>query len=188
MSVRPANTQISLGIRPVWSVFAVHSRTQGFFMRTVKTMIRLGGCPGWSESSLGEHSFCWFCHVLAHLCLVSHIWDLGKQWRPRSDAAPGSILFFYRNFDQKWNKKKCKSTPDTPKFGNGLVQLISMEKSTGQIWVNLDVLRKAVSCYTPRRVTSAVKMMPSKYMKRQWSGNDKIEFHILPLTPNGKGI
>ena len=32
---------------------------------TVKTLIRLGGCPGWSESSLGAHSFCWFCHIAA---------------------------------------------------------------------------------------------------------------------------
>ena len=31
-------------------------RTQAFFMRTVKTLIRLGGCPGWSESSLGTHA------------------------------------------------------------------------------------------------------------------------------------
>ena len=36
-------------------------------MRTVQTLIRLGGCPGWSESSLGAHSLCWFCHVAAHL-------------------------------------------------------------------------------------------------------------------------
>ena len=35
-------------------------------MRTAKTLIRLGGCPGWSASSLGAHSFCWFCHVTAH--------------------------------------------------------------------------------------------------------------------------
>ena len=28
-------------------------RTQGFFMRTAKALIRLGGCPSWSESSLG---------------------------------------------------------------------------------------------------------------------------------------
>ena len=27
--------------------------TPDFFMRTAKTLIRLGGCPGWSESSLG---------------------------------------------------------------------------------------------------------------------------------------
>ena len=25
-----------------------------------RLLIRLGGCPGWSESSLGAHSFCWF--------------------------------------------------------------------------------------------------------------------------------
>ena len=40
---------------------------QGFFMRTAKTLIRLGGCPGWSESLLGTHSFCWFCHVAAQI-------------------------------------------------------------------------------------------------------------------------
>ena len=28
--------------------------------RTAKTLIRLGGCPCWSESSLGAHSLCWF--------------------------------------------------------------------------------------------------------------------------------
>ena len=36
-------------------------------MWTVKTLIRLGGCPGWSESSLGAQSFCWFCHEAAHM-------------------------------------------------------------------------------------------------------------------------
>ena len=34
--------------------------------RTAKTLTRLGRCPGWSESSLGAHLFCWFCHVVAH--------------------------------------------------------------------------------------------------------------------------
>ena len=46
-------------------------RNQAFFMRTVKTLIRLGGCPGWSESSLGAHSLCWFCHVTAHVAVYS---------------------------------------------------------------------------------------------------------------------
>ena len=36
-------------------------------MRTAKTLIRLGRCPGWSESSLGAQSLCWFCHVAAQL-------------------------------------------------------------------------------------------------------------------------
>ena len=26
-----------------------------------------GGCPGWSESLLGAHLLCWFCHVAAHI-------------------------------------------------------------------------------------------------------------------------
>ena len=34
-------------------------------MQTAKTLSRLGGCPGLSESSLGAHSFCWFCHAVA---------------------------------------------------------------------------------------------------------------------------
>ena len=39
---------------------------------------RLGGCPGWSESSLGAHSFCWFCHVMAHMDNVHFILRLSR--------------------------------------------------------------------------------------------------------------
>ena len=35
-------------------------KTQAFFMRTAKALVRLGRCPGWSESSLGTQAFCWF--------------------------------------------------------------------------------------------------------------------------------
>ena len=38
-------------------------------MWTVKTLIRLGECPGWSELSLGAQSFCWFCREAAHLSM-----------------------------------------------------------------------------------------------------------------------
>ena len=67
--VRPAKTQISLGIRPVWSQSSLSAWRKLGSLAThwAKTLIRLGGCPGWSESSLGAHSFCWFCHVAAHL-------------------------------------------------------------------------------------------------------------------------
>ena len=40
--------------------------------RTVKTLIRLGRCPGWSESSLGAHSLCWFCHVVAQIVIAEY--------------------------------------------------------------------------------------------------------------------
>ena len=32
-----------------------------------RRLIRLGGCPGCSESSLGAHSLCWVCHLLCSL-------------------------------------------------------------------------------------------------------------------------
>ena len=37
--------------------------------RTAKSLIRLGGCPVWSESSLGAQSFYWCCHEAAHFLL-----------------------------------------------------------------------------------------------------------------------
>ena len=42
-------------------------RTQAFFMRTAKTLTRLGGFLGWSESSLGAQSLSWFCHEAAQI-------------------------------------------------------------------------------------------------------------------------
>ena len=43
-------------------------------MRTAKTLIRLGGSPGRSESLLGAQAHCWFCCVVAQiiffLCLM----------------------------------------------------------------------------------------------------------------------
>ena len=44
---------------------------------TTKTLIRLGGCSSWSESSLGANSFCWFWHGVAQnkdVCLRSTLY------------------------------------------------------------------------------------------------------------------
>ena len=50
MNVRPAKTQITLGILPVWSVFAVRMKKAWVLSYP---LIRQGGFPDWSESSLG---------------------------------------------------------------------------------------------------------------------------------------
>ena len=74
-------------------------RTQAFFMRTAKTLIRLGGCPGWSESSLGAQSFAWFYY--SRLILYIGLFCLRKQVRffkkliLRSEVLPNDIW--------KWN-------------------------------------------------------------------------------------
>ena len=64
-------------------------------MRTSKTLIRLGGCPGWSESSLGAHSFCRFSHVAAKfLCMNGTLLCLllsGGQLRSLSGGQSRSL-------------------------------------------------------------------------------------------------
>ena len=47
-----------------------HEESLATLQRTAKTLIRLGGCPGWSKSSLGAQSFCWFCHAAAHFIFI----------------------------------------------------------------------------------------------------------------------
>ena len=57
---------------------------------------------------------------LTHLSLVSLLWDIGKQWRPRADAAEravwsGSPLFAYRMFYYNLNNDE-KYLPTPLKF------------------------------------------------------------------------
>ena len=50
-------------------VFAVRMKKAwvlSYPLSAQRRRIRLGGCPGWSESLLGAQSFCWFCHETAH--------------------------------------------------------------------------------------------------------------------------
>ena len=58
--VRPAKTQISLGICQVWSESSWSAwwklGSLATYWAPAKTLIRLGGCPGWSQSSLGAHA------------------------------------------------------------------------------------------------------------------------------------
>ena len=51
----------------IW-VFAVRMKKAwvlSYPLSVQRRLIRLGRCPGWSESSLGAQSLCWFCHVAA---------------------------------------------------------------------------------------------------------------------------
>ena len=40
----------------------------------------VGGCPGWSEPSLGKHSFCWFCHVAVHVYFQYVDWEITRNF------------------------------------------------------------------------------------------------------------
>ena len=81
---------------------------------------------------------------LTHLSLASLLWDIGKQYSPRCDAAEsgvpsGAILFAKRIFIKNLFKK-MKITPDAPKNESGLTQMIKMGKSIRQIWVKSKTL------------------------------------------------
>ena len=73
MSVRPAKTQISLGIRPVWSESSLSA------WRKPGSLDPLSA-PGWSESSLGAQSLCWFCHEAALILFYLFIYLLIYLW------------------------------------------------------------------------------------------------------------
>ena len=62
------------------------------FLHAGKTLIRLGGCPGWSESSLGAHRFVAF--VVLWLIFVCHYW---------------AVIVIYINVHTLYipSKKKC---------------------------------------------------------------------------------
>ena len=69
MTVYPAKTQISLGIRPVWSVFAVRSMDS--------LGLNVSSCgedwSDWADAQADQSllwaqmPFCWFWHEVAHL-------------------------------------------------------------------------------------------------------------------------
>ena len=70
--VRPAMIQISLRIRADWSksslgLFWIAKDAQ--FIRTTKTLIRLRGCAGWSESSFVSQSEGMFSHTVVILII-----------------------------------------------------------------------------------------------------------------------
>ena len=45
-----------------------------------RRLIRLGRCPGWSESSLGAHPLCWFCHEAAKMSILKKAFSFMK-WK-----------------------------------------------------------------------------------------------------------
>ena len=100
--VHPAKIRISLGICSVWSVFAVRLKKAwvlSYPLSAQRRLIRLGGCPGWSESSLGAQSFCWFCHGAAQVILFCFSFLLfGLSHRYSYDVAQFSYMGVLRLF------------------------------------------------------------------------------------------
>ena len=69
--VRPAKTQISLGICPVWSVFAVRMKKQWDLSYPLSEHRRLWSDCADAQADLSfswaHMSFCWFCRAVAQI-------------------------------------------------------------------------------------------------------------------------
>ena len=74
--------------------FAVHMKkawTLSYPMSAQWRLIRLGGCPGWSESLLGAQPHCWFCHEAAHIILCISLADTDTLSVSHGNK-PGALL------------------------------------------------------------------------------------------------
>ena len=71
VSVRPTKTQISLGIRPVWSESSLSAWKNIGSLATHWTHSKASDQPGRMPKLIwvfaGLHSFCWFWHVVAQM-------------------------------------------------------------------------------------------------------------------------
>ena len=69
--VYPAKTHISLGIRPVWSVFAVRLKKAWTLSHPLSAQWRLWSDWANAQADLSlrwaHMPFCWFCHEAVHL-------------------------------------------------------------------------------------------------------------------------
>ena len=75
--VRPAKTQINLGIRPVWSEFSLSTWEKLKSLAIIRAHSEASDQTGWmSKTDLSlrwaQMSFCWFYHEAAHFTL-SHL-------------------------------------------------------------------------------------------------------------------
>ena len=110
--VRPAKTQISLSIHPIWSVFAVHMKKAWVLSYPLSVQwrpIRLGKCPGWSESSLVACHFVGFVMrrficCLDSLMLIDVIFKSVCSWADRLES---NLVTHLRRQVFSWGGSNC---------------------------------------------------------------------------------
>ena len=83
--LRPEKTQISLGIRQVWSVFAV--RLKKALVLSYPLNAQQTDQTGWMsrliwDFAMAHMPFCWFCHALAHMWRTLVMWTLVALLKP----------------------------------------------------------------------------------------------------------
>ena len=137
MSVRPAKTQISLGIRPVSSESSLCAQWVAKGQRFLHADSEDSDQTGWMPRLIrvfAGHTLCWFCHVAAHIIhthLNSIILDVevtgystlvcaGKVSSPLVKPYHASFVEFPPSVSDKFR----------PVLGQGRVRLKYQEKTS----------------------------------------------------------
>ena len=102
-------------------VFAVRMKKAwvlSYPLSAQRRLIRLVGCPGWSESSLCAQPHCWFCHIAAHYgCtpkLSIQYQTRGEEYNENSDAMEtGTSISHPRNWRSGWSNQRLARTQAT---------------------------------------------------------------------------
>ena len=148
--VRPAKTQISLGIHSLIRVFADHTKKPRVLSYPLSAQWRLWSDWADAQADLSLHwahmPFCWFCHEAAHMpcellfnrqphlrieitnlthsCTVSHKWDLGKQCRARWDSAEQDT--WAASWQNQQNDCAPSEDSDQPEHLPSLIRVFAM--------------------------------------------------------------
>ena len=85
-------------------VFAVRMKKAWVLSYPLSTQRRPSRCPGWSESSLGAQSFCWFCHAAAQIKMGKSKQDFMQLWVFCSE---NTLMIYTLQFIKKTHKKQC---------------------------------------------------------------------------------
>ena len=106
--VRPAKTQI----RPpslirVYAVRTKKAMVLSYPLSAQLRLIRLGGRPGWSESSQGAQSFYWFCREAAQMAFNFHLSKRYTMSVYRTTLGPG----FGRTDGMIWPSPQATHVP-----------------------------------------------------------------------------
>ena len=88
--VRPAKTQVSLGIRPVWSIFADRMKKPWVLSYPLSAQRRLWSVwvDAQADPSLhwAHRSFCWYCHAAAYIRIFWHNEDKFAMGQEEDDS------------------------------------------------------------------------------------------------------
>ena len=103
-------------------------------------LIRLGGCPGWSESSLGTQSFCWFCDDAAQILKCPWYFQLSVHYR----CKPGDSTRYrkkqqhrsvFEPHHDKTNRMACAPSEDSDQPGHppSLIRIFAVRLKKARI-------------------------------------------------------